>query len=170
MWGPLLRTLCGVLVLVSALEHSSYSAAPEAETFPANSEAMALSSQVEPAALNWPDDYGERVVYRVYRVTAYCDRGVTAAGVPSGLGQCAAPAGIPFGSRIYIPALGRSFVVTDRTARRFRHNTVDLFIPNKSECKRFGRRYLECEIAAPVEAARYGSARLHAAALQAASS
>ena len=32
---------------------------------------------------------------RTFRVTAYCDRGITAAGIQSGYGQCAAPADIP---------------------------------------------------------------------------
>ena len=82
---------------------------------------------------------------RVCRVTAYSDRGVTASGVNSGVGQCAAPADIPFGSRVYIPKLGRTFVVTDRTAKRFRHNTVDLFMPTDWRCRQFGRRYMECE-------------------------
>ncbi len=100
------------------------------------------------------------VLRRVYRVTAYCDRGTTAAGVPSGVGQCAAPADIPFGAEIYIPALDRTFIVTDRTAKRFRFNTVDLFIPSKTQCKRFGRRYLECEITLPAVTPHYGSKRL----------
>ena len=84
-------------------------------------------------------------VYRICRVTAYCDRGTTASGVESGVGQCAAPGDIPFGSIVYIAELDRSFVVTDRTARRFRKNTVDIFIPSRDECLEFGRSYLECE-------------------------
>lgn len=88
-------------------------------------------------------------VQRICRVTAYCDNGTTASGVPSGLGQCAAPADIPLGSTVYIPALDRTFVVTDRTHRRFRRSTVDLFIPNKAACKSFGRHFLECEFTLP---------------------
>ena len=84
-------------------------------------------------------------VYRICRVTAYCDRGTTASGVQSGVGQCAAPGDIPFGSIVYIAELKRSFVVTDRTARRFRKNTVDIFISSREECLEFGRSYLECE-------------------------
>ena len=91
------------------------------------------------------------VMRRICRVTAYCDRGTTASGVESGVGQCAAPIDIPFGSRIHIPELGRTFLVTDRTARRFRHNTVDLFIPTRAACLQFGRRYLVCEILPPLE-------------------
>lgn len=91
------------------------------------------------------------VMRRICRVTAYCDRGTTASGVQSGVGQCAAPIDIPFGSRIHIPELGRTFLVTDRTARRFRHNTVDIFIPTRAACLQFGRQYLVCEILPPLE-------------------
>lgn len=91
------------------------------------------------------------VMRRICRVTAYCDRGTTASGVESGVGQCAAPIDIPFGSRIHIPELDRTFLVTDRTARRFRHNTVDIFIPTREACLQFGRRYLICEFLPPLE-------------------
>jgi 3D (Asp-Asp-Asp) domain-containing protein len=92
---------------------------------------------------------GTRKIERICRVTAYADRGVTASGVHVGVGQCAAPGDIPFGAEVYIPELGRTFVVTDRTHRRFRHNTVDVFIPSKKLCREFGRRYHECEFTLP---------------------
>lgn len=91
-------------------------------------------------------------LYRICRVTAYCDRGTTASGVQSGLGQCAAPEDIPFGSIVYIPALDQSFVVTDRTHRRFRRSTVDIFLPTAKSCRAFGRQFLECEITLPAGA------------------
>ena len=97
---------------------------------------------------------------RIQRVTAYCDRGTTAAGVPSGVGQCAAPADIPFGSKVYIPELDRTFIVTDRTHRRFRHNTVDIFIPSKAQCRKFGKRYLECQYTIVDEEPAYGKVRV----------
>jgi 3D (Asp-Asp-Asp) domain-containing protein len=90
-------------------------------------------------------------VYRVCRVTAYCDDGITASGRRSGVGQCAAPGYIPLGSRVYIPALKRTFVVTDRTHPRFRHNTVDIFIPSDARCIQFGRKYLECQFTLPAD-------------------
>lgn len=102
-----------------------------------------------------------RTLRRVQRVTAYCDRGITAAGVPSGYGQCAAPADIPFGSKVYIPALGRTFVVTDRTHRRFRHNTVDIFMSSRKACRQFGRRYLECEFTVVDEPPAYGDVKIN---------
>jgi 3D (Asp-Asp-Asp) domain-containing protein len=99
------------------------------------------------------DDGQSERLYRICRVTAYCDRGTTAAGVPSGVGQCAAPGYIPLGSYVYIPALDRTFVVTDRTHRRFRNSTVDIFIPSKRACRKFGRQFLACEFILPPDRA-----------------
>jgi 3D (Asp-Asp-Asp) domain-containing protein len=96
-----------------------------------------------------PRDRQDGVVYRVCRVTAYCDRGTTASGVQSGVGQCAAPGDIPFGAEVYIPALNQRFTVTDRTHRRFRRSTVDIFMPNRQQCLDFGCNYLEVEIRLP---------------------
>ncbi|MBK8915932.1 MAG: 3D domain-containing protein [Phycisphaerales bacterium] len=101
-----------------------------------------------------------RKVTRRCRVTAYCDRGLTAVGVQSGVGQCAAPGDIPLGSVVYIPALDRYFVVTDRTHKRFRHNTVDLFMPTAWECRQFGVRNLSCEFIVCSEPAEYGKLRV----------
>jgi 3D (Asp-Asp-Asp) domain-containing protein len=125
------------------------------------------SSAVEAAAALGPSTGDPRPVPEVfvatYRVTAYCDQGLTAAGVPSGLGQCAAPQHVPFGARVHIPALGKTFIVTDRTSRRFRHNTVDIFMPERQACLDFGREYLECIIELPRETHRYGSELLRSA-------
>jgi 3D (Asp-Asp-Asp) domain-containing protein len=129
--------------------------APGAADASADPTLVAVDDDDELAALDRDVDGARR--RRILRVTAYCDRGLTAAGVPSGVGQCAAPADIPFGSRVYIPSLGRTFIVTDRTARRFRHNTIDIYMPEREACKRFGRSYLECEITFPEVTHRYGS-------------
>lgn len=96
-------------------------------------------------------------ITRSCRVTAYCDRGLTACGIPSGVGQCAAPEDIPLGSRVFIPALGRTFIVTDRTHKRFRHNTIDIFMPSRDSCLAFGRRYLEAQFIIHPDPPRYGS-------------
>lgn len=118
--------------------------------WPENSPAAAEPLDTSPVMADGAAPESEAaVLYRVCRVTAYCDRGTTASGVPSGMGQCAAPADIPFGSIVYIPALDQRFVVTDRTHRRFRRGTVDIFMPNARQCRNFGRHYLECEITLP---------------------
>ncbi len=94
-------------------------------------------------------DGERRVLRRICRVTAYCDRGTTASGVQSGVGQCAAPGDIPFGSTIYIPALDKRVRVTDRTHERFRRSTVDIFMPSCDACITFGVHFLEVEIELP---------------------
>ncbi len=98
-----------------------------------------------------PQEPGRSVLHRVCRVTAYCDRGITASGTQSGVGQCAAPGYIPFGTTVYIPELNRTFVVTDRTHRRFRQSTVDIFIPSQQACKDFGCRFTNVEFYLPAE-------------------
>jgi|GEM_PF-6600751 len=147
------RALFGLLMIGAAADQISID-------YPGNV-AAPLQSEISTSATIPADSrgiqYDQDPFYRIYRVTAYCDRGLTAAGVASGEGQCAAPADIPFGSRIYIPELDQTFIVTDRTAKRFRHNTVDLFIAERRDCIQFGRQYLECEITFPADKIRYGS-------------
>jgi 3D (Asp-Asp-Asp) domain-containing protein len=167
---PLLRLLaCALLALAVFGAHSSETLgwsgqSPDAIAIDDDSAALPLptldagtddarAAEEVPVADDEPaaneelaDDADTSTLYRVCRVTAYCDRGTTAAGVPSGLGQCAAPGYIPLGSVVHIPALGRSFVVTDRTHKRFRNSTIDIFIPSQQECRNFGRHFLECEV------------------------
>lgn len=142
-------------VLAGRVSIESYNSETLAHSADANKTYAAIISE-EPVTEPVPKPQSPQVTFRksrVCRVTAYCDRGITAAGVESGVGQCAAPADIPFGTRVYIPKLKRWFVVTDRTHRRFRHNTVDIFIPAAEACRRFGLNYLECEFHLPVELA-----------------
>ena len=156
------KVLCGLIVLAGVVATPLTAARKAALPF---EPAPLLGTPAPPAQTDPPRAANPAAVfYRVYRVTAYCDRGLTAAGVPSGPGQCAAPADIPFGAEIYVPALGRTFLVTDRTAKRFRHNTVDIFLSDRRACLQFGCQYLECEIRLPTEPARYGSPGLRAAA------
>ncbi len=163
-FSPWLRRLATLAVLVAAVGALT---PPPGQAFqgmpPVYFAAPAPASRIE-AARRRPtlrqlltDDYHPHPLRRVHRVTAYCDRGLTAAGVPSGEGQCAAPADLPFGAIVHIPELDRSFVVTDRTARRFRHNTVDIFIPSREDCLDFGLNYLECEVYLPQAEHDYGS-------------
>ena len=113
---------------------------------PSNSADVSPTARlIPPAPEPATNEEDSETLYRICRVTAYCDHGITASGVPSGVGQCAAPGYIPLGSTVYIPALDRTFVVTDRTNRRFRRSTVDIFIPSKQACRHFGCQYLECE-------------------------
>lgn len=164
MFTLLARTLGGFAVIALVARQSaatdSHSAfvSPSAQTVTAVMEAQSIPEADEtcaPPIILAADSYR-----RTFRVTAYCDRGITAAGIQSGYGQCAAPADIPFGTKIYVPELGQTFVVTDRTHRRFRHNTVDIFMPDRTDCLKFGRNYLECEVTLPEETVKYGSPTL----------
>ncbi|MGE3181386.1 MAG: 3D domain-containing protein [Phycisphaerae bacterium] len=159
--------LAGLLILVGAVQRDEANEQPTPVTLverfdvpgesgprylavcPDSSAAEAESIVAEAAEPQ--ESLVEGVEFRICRVTAYCDRGITAAGTESGVGQCAAPADIPFGTRVYIPELDRTFVVTDRTHKRFRGNTVDLFMPTEEICRQFGRNYLECEFQLPDE-------------------
>ncbi|MGE0480474.1 MAG: 3D domain-containing protein [Phycisphaerae bacterium] len=139
---------------VSALDADQFEFSYEYRT-PRDGGAPAVPPEDDDSNLAAPER-GVRIT-RTCRVTAYCDRGITACGIPSGVGQCAAPADIPLGSRVFIPALGRTFIVTDRTHKRFRHNTIDIFMPSRDSCLAFGRRYLEAQFHIHPEPPRYGS-------------
>jgi 3D (Asp-Asp-Asp) domain-containing protein len=164
--SPLVRMTClALLVVVLISGQSIRSTIPAAEDAPravaanpaptVERDTPILVSNVQETAQPAPPlpslEGDTSVVYRICRVTAYCDRGTTACGVPSGVGQCAAPGDIPFGATVYIPELDRTFVVTDRTHRRFRRSTVDIFIPSHAACLEFGCRFLECEFTVPAE-------------------
>ena len=82
-------------------------------------------------------------------VTAYCActtccgstaKGLTAAGTRIAPGTIAAPRNIPLRTRVTVTGLG-SFVVLDRTARRF-DGRWDIYIPSHKDAKKFGKRYL----------------------------
>lgn len=169
MAATLAQTVCVFLITITvALQvgrgtevgSSDRSGAPafHAVAAPTDGASQADETVDQSAAEFEPSD--EPVQRRFLRVTAYCDRGLTAAGVQSGEGQCAAPADIPLGSKVYIPELDRTLIVTDRTHKRFRHNTIDIFMPSRDACLQFGRKYLTCEITLPAEAHRYGSTKI----------
>lgn len=143
----------------AARDAASLRAADDAEDTALAAGDEVAEEEVEVVVEEESADVDSDVLYRICRVTAYCDRGVTASGVYSGVGQCAAPAYIPFGARIYIPKLNRTFIVTDRTNKRFRNSTIDLFIPAKNDCRTFGLNFLDCEIYVDAPAQRMANLR-----------
>ncbi len=79
--------------------------------------------------------------------TAYCDKGVTATGVSSGVGKVAVnPNDIPYGTRMYICSADGSYVygycIAADTGGAMRGGgaRIDLFFNTRSECISFGRR------------------------------
>ncbi len=92
-------------------------------------------------------------VKRIMTVTAYTakdkgmsGKGITASGdhVQEGV-TSAAPSWVPLGAKIYIPALGKTFVVQDRGGA-IKGNRLDLYMENRKEALKFGVRKLEVEI------------------------
>ena len=122
-YGPLARALCLALLTIGLLKGQAEP--PAAEATPAESaievvieapesedvdDAGVDAAGAQPLARDVPRHHEPprlEPIRRVCRVTAYCDRGLTASGRRVGVGQCAAPPSIPFGSKVYIPALGR---------------------------------------------------------------
>jgi 3D (Asp-Asp-Asp) domain-containing protein len=85
-------------------------------------------------------------------VSTYCHTGnPTASGVMPQEGMCAADyingQLVPFGTKIILPD-GRTLVVTDRFGAGH-NNCVDIFMNSESECWKWGRRYLKCEVIVP---------------------
>lgn len=87
---------------------------------------------------------------RVMRVTAYTNHdpgmdglGITASGEKTQEGRTiAADRSIPFGTEIYIPALGQTYTVTDRGGA-IRGDRLDLYIEDLDRALEFGVQDLE---------------------------
>lgn len=87
---------------------------------------------------------------QIFTVTAYTshDKGMNGKGITaSGLRAkrwhtVAASRGIPFGTRIYFPELGRTVVVQDRGGA-IKGNKIDLYVGSRKEALNFGKQQLE---------------------------
>ena len=83
--------------------------------------------------------------------SAYADRGITASGEYVREGICAMDRVnekvVPFGSKVILPN-GKVLVVKDRFGANH-NNHLDIWMPNESDCWKFGRRNLVCEVIFP---------------------
>jgi len=87
------------------------------------------------------------------KVTAYTknDRGMNGKGITANGERVsedrtiAADAGIPFGTEIYIPELGKTFVVTDR-GEAIHGDRLDLYMESRKDALEFGVQDLEVYI------------------------
>lgn len=75
------------------------------------------------------------------RVSAYCERGLTASGLYTGWGSVAAGQHVPFGTRLYIPNYGYG-VVQDRGGAVY-GNRLDVWLPSCWAAVQWGVRWLE---------------------------
>lgn len=88
--------------------------------------------------------------YTTFEVTAYTKSdsgmnglGITASGVRAKrLHTIAASRNIPYGTKIFFPELGRTFVVQDRGGA-IRKNRIDIFMEDRQTALEFGRRKLK---------------------------
>ena len=126
--------------------------------------ALALILLLAPAVAEAPMKYippkpkveqrAKQEAHRVmFEVTAYTShdfsmngKGITASGVRAKRWHTvAASRGVPFGTRIFFPALGKTFVVQDRGSKKWidSKNGIDIFVQTKAEAFKIGRRKLE---------------------------
>jgi 3D (Asp-Asp-Asp) domain-containing protein len=73
------------------------------------------------------------------------DYGITASGSTVKSGDCACPPEIPFGTKVYIPEMGRTFTCTDRGGD-IKGRRLDIYMPSRSSVKQFGRQRMQVEI------------------------
>lgn len=91
-----------------------------------------------------------RVERRVMKVTAYTknDKGMNGKGITTNGERAkegrtiAADKSIPFGTEIYIPALDKHLVVSDRGGA-IKGDRLDLYMENRKDALAFGVQYLE---------------------------
>lgn len=91
-----------------------------------------------------------KIERRVMKITAYTsrDKGMNGKGITSNGERVqedrtiAADASIPFGTEIYIPALGKTFVVTDRGGA-INGNRLDMYMERREDALEFGVQNLE---------------------------
>lgn len=107
---------------------------------------LLCKAETKPPVKTFPKHQGPKVVFEITAYTArdkgMNGRGITASGVRARRWHTiAASRSYPFGTRIHIPALGKTFVVQDRGGA-IRGNRLDLFVGDRKEALRFGRRRL----------------------------
>jgi len=104
---------------------------------------------VTPAIISIPiHDNADEAGFQEYRATAYCLRGPTAMGHPAKVGMIAAdPRVLPLGTLVHIRAGSYTGVykVVD-TGGRMRGRIVDIFVSNRTEAVKFGRRPIKLKV------------------------
>ena len=78
--------------------------------------------------------------------TAYNSYSLTSTGQKPRWGTIAVdPKVIPYGTKIYIPEFGKTFIAND-TGGAIKGNKIDIFMNSKKECYNWGRRTIEIQI------------------------
>lgn len=99
--------------------------------------------------LSKTDKTNKKNVRRTLKVKAYAYTGhsMTSTGRVPKAGRTIAvdPRIIPYGSKIYIPALGRTYIAED-CGGGIKGNKVDIYMSSNRECYNFGVKYLTIHI------------------------
>ena len=79
--------------------------------------------------------------------TAYAGDGITATGTVPKVGRTIAvdPRVIPYGTRVYIPALGGTYIAED-CGGGIKGNKIDIFMSSEAKCNSWGVRKIEIQI------------------------
>jgi 3D (Asp-Asp-Asp) domain-containing protein len=89
-----------------------------------------------------------RTVYR-FQATAFARHGITASGTPTHVGIAAAdPDVLPIGTRIRVSGAGPYsgvYTITD-VGGKVDGRHIDLFVPNRADARRFGRKMVTVRI------------------------
>lgn len=91
----------------------------------------------------------KKSVKRTLKVKAYAytGHGMTSTGRRPVAGRTIAvdPRIIPYGSKVYIPSLGRTYIAED-CGGGIKGNKIDIYMGSQSACNRFGVKYLTVQI------------------------
>lgn len=91
----------------------------------------------------------KKSVKRTLKVKAYAytGHGITSTGRRPVAGRTIAvdPRVIPYGSKVYIPALGRTYIAED-CGGGIKGNKIDVYMSSQSACRQFGVKYLTVQI------------------------
>ena len=78
--------------------------------------------------------------------TAYTGYSTTSTGQKPVWGTIAVdPKVIPYGTKVYIPQFGRTFIANN-TGGAIKGNKIDIFMNTRKECYNWGRRTIEIQI------------------------
>lgn len=79
--------------------------------------------------------------------TAYAGDGITSTGTTPKVGRTIAvdPNVIPYGTKVYIPSLGRTYIAED-CGGAIKGNKIDIFMSSESQCNSWGVRNIEIQI------------------------
>lgn len=79
--------------------------------------------------------------------TAYSGDGITSTGRKPQVGRTIAvdPRVIPYGTKVYIPSLGETYVAED-CGGGIKGNRIDIFMGSESQCNSWGVRSIKIQI------------------------